>query len=88
LDRINQQYGEAMKKCTSCKEEKPYDDFYQCRGYTDGYRSQCKNCIKSHMAEYRKSNVEKVRGQAKINSQTFRDNHVVEFCKDDEKSEM
>lgn len=69
-----------MKTCTSCKEEKPYTDFYVClTGYTDGYRSKCKICIKAHMAEYRKSNYEKVRLQSKVNAQAFRDKHVDEI---------
>lgn len=32
------------KECTKCKEIKPYEDFYKCAGYFDGYKYLCKRC--------------------------------------------
>ena len=33
-----------MKKCTICKEIKPYNQFYKNKLTKDGYGSQCKSC--------------------------------------------
>jgi hypothetical protein len=35
-----------LKKCSKCKENKPYSDFYTHRKNKDGYGYQCKNCIR------------------------------------------
>ena len=33
-----------MKKCSSCKEVKPFDGFYRNRSVRGGLKSQCKEC--------------------------------------------
>jgi len=75
------------KKCTSCEENKPLEDFHKTPRGRGGRRSKCKSCVKSYMTEYRQSNLEKVREQVRINSQKYRDNHVDEFCKTGDEDE-
>lgn len=36
-----------MKKCSSCKETKPLDDFHKRKDAKDGRQSRCKLCMKS-----------------------------------------
>ena len=33
-----------MKKCTKCRQEKSFDNFYKRKRSKSGYRSQCKSC--------------------------------------------
>jgi len=34
------------KKCTCCKKIKPLSEFHKQKAYKDGYRSQCKKCLR------------------------------------------
>ena len=36
-----------MKTCNRCFEEKPYSEFYKKTNMKDGYRNQCKTCVRS-----------------------------------------
>jgi len=36
-----------MKTCNRCLEEKPYSEFYVKNNMKDGYRNQCKVCVRS-----------------------------------------
>ncbi len=36
--------GEAMKTCSKCKIEKPFEDFAKREKSVDGYRGQCRKC--------------------------------------------
>jgi hypothetical protein len=36
-----------MKTCNRCFEEKPYSEFYEKTNMKDGYRNQCKVCVRS-----------------------------------------
>lgn len=35
---------ENLKKCSTCKKEKPVSDFYKCKRSRDGLKCQCKKC--------------------------------------------
>ena len=37
-----------MKKCSKCKTEKPLDDFYPDKRYSDGRQSYCKGCLSNY----------------------------------------
>jgi len=43
------------KRCKSCGEVKPKDDFYRHPKVSDGYLNECKECTKARVAEYRRS---------------------------------
>lgn len=51
----------SLKRCVTCKAEKPYSDFNKNRHRDDGHHTQCKKCI----AEYQKANREKRSARAK-----------------------
>lgn len=42
-----------MKCCSKCRIEKPLTDFREGKGYADGYRSQCKECLSISSREYK-----------------------------------
>ena len=42
------------KKCNKCEKEKELFEFYKDRTKKDGYRHQCKSCIKENNKEYYK----------------------------------
>ena len=55
-----------MKNCSKCGIEKEYSEFYRDKNKKDGFRSQCKSCIKKYNQEnkedikkYREENKEK-----------------------------
>lgn len=50
----------GLKKCSKCKENKPYFNFYTHKKNKDGYGYQCKNCIKIKDQEKYKTNKEKI----------------------------
>jgi hypothetical protein len=54
-----------LKKCSKCKENKLYSDFYTNKRIKDGYGSQCKNCIKIKDQEKFKTNKEKILNKQK-----------------------
>jgi hypothetical protein len=65
-----------MKKCSKCKEEKPFEEFYRDKSTKDGRKSFCKECSK----RYYENNKEKVREQHK----RWRDNNkekIIEYQK-------
>lgn len=49
-----------VKRCTSCGQEKPVSEFYKKHGLP---KSQCKQCERAYMAEYRALNKEKLAEQ-------------------------
>lgn len=42
-----------MKKCTACKTEKPYEEFYKHASRKDGYCNECKQCNKDYVVKWR-----------------------------------
>jgi hypothetical protein len=52
-----------MKKCSRCKEEKSFDNFWKDKTTSSGYKSYCKNCKpnrKDYHDSWRSKNREKV----------------------------
>lgn len=45
-----------MKKCTKCKVEKPFGEFYKEKAGKYGLRSKCKFCMQEYRKEWRKQN--------------------------------
>lgn len=50
----------GLKKCSKCKENKLYFDFYPNKKNKDSFGYQCKNCIKIKSQEKYKTNKEKI----------------------------
>jgi 5-methylcytosine-specific restriction endonuclease McrA len=51
---------EQGKVCTKCGEFKIYAEFYKNKIYKDGYRGQCKECMKQGMKQYNQENKEQI----------------------------
>lgn len=49
-----------MKRCTKCKEEKNFSQFYKNSTAKDGFRPHCKVCVSAHEKKYKENNPEKV----------------------------
>lgn len=49
------------KVCSSCKEEKSFDDFVKQHNTKDGYSYWCKKCHCRKSKEYRENNLERVK---------------------------
>lgn len=54
-----------MKVCTRCKQDKPLDDFRRGRGYKNGIRSNCKDCDRLRLKEWRRTHPEQRKAQTK-----------------------
>ena len=57
-----------MKKCSKCKEEKSFDNFWKDRTTSSGYRSYCKDCKpnrRKYHDEWRAKNRDKVNAYSK-----------------------
>lgn len=51
-----------MKKCTTCQQEKPLDEFYNnSRNKTDGKAAMCKACDKAKHKRWKQNNPEKAK---------------------------
>lgn len=48
------------KKCSKCCELKKYSEFHKQKTRKDGYRSQCKSCVKSVSLKYYEDNNNKI----------------------------
>jgi 5-methylcytosine-specific restriction endonuclease McrA len=51
----------TSKTCSTCGETKAYSEFHKGKRYADGYRGQCKLCIKESSERWRRENPEKDR---------------------------
>lgn len=47
-----------MKKCTTCKLEKPFSDFNKNKSKKDGYNTLCRVCSNKRSKQYYKENAE------------------------------
>jgi Recombination endonuclease VII len=50
-----------VKKCRTCKEEKPLSEFYSNSSYADGVSSECKTCSHARSRLWRLRNLQKSR---------------------------
>ena len=53
------------KKCSKCKEEKPYLEFGKNKSKKDGYCTECKKCVKITGSKYYNSNKEQLKEKHK-----------------------
>jgi len=60
-----------MKECSTCKETKPYTEFYKCNRYKDNYFGQCKFCINEKRKERRNRINQKQRTYYQNNKQYY-----------------
>lgn len=44
-----------MKRCSSCRDNKPFSDFHKNKAQIDGHANQCKQCWHKSMRKYRTS---------------------------------
>ena len=56
-----------MKTCTSCKLEKPFEDFRRQSKTKDGYKYRCKECDNSAAREYYQRKKKKDNNEKKNN---------------------
>jgi len=49
-ERVNTPTPSGTKTCSKCGEAKPYSEFYKDSGTPNGYRYQCKDCVKAYDA--------------------------------------
>lgn len=54
-----------MKKCTVCKENKDFSEYFKSQKSKDGYGYRCKPCDKEARADYRENNRERFREVAR-----------------------
>lgn len=56
---------EVAKKCGTCGEVKPHDEFFKSSRSSDGLRYQCKVCATAQRMQWREDNPEKFKAQRK-----------------------
>lgn len=61
-----------MKECTTCREIKPYGDFYNSKFYKDGYGYRCKECDSVASKAYRKLHRDRHSGLASIRNRRYK----------------
>lgn len=54
-----------MKRCPTCKAEKPLADFHKNRLHASGLASECKVCVGVRVKAWKELNIEKVKARAK-----------------------
>lgn len=54
-----------MKQCTKCEKLLPFTDFHKFKHSKDGYKSQCKECLKESNKIYREKNKDKISNRQK-----------------------
>lgn len=72
----------SQKKCSKCQTKKPISEFSKNKSKTDGLNSECKECVRAYLREYRKKkkNILKHNERNKV----WRDNnsdHIKEYRK-------
>ncbi len=61
---IDQEIGQG-KTCTKCGEWKPLDEYYARESSKDGFRNDCKECMKSRTRQFRVENLDHVKSLEK-----------------------
>lgn len=59
-----------MKRCSQCKELKPYDQFYGREGTGHGLYSLCIDCTKASNKAYYSANKDRIKAQRKARTPT------------------
>ena len=70
------------KKCTKCGEEKELSSEYWHRRKSskDGYKGQCKECVKEYGKQYRKDNAEEIAEYSKQYDKQYRADNAEELA--------
>lgn len=63
----------TTKKCTTCGETKPTDQFHKCRSSRDGLKSSCKTCANAMSRAYYEANREHIAAQKRAYNEVNRD---------------
>lgn len=61
-----------MKTCTQCGELKAQDAYYVRRASRGGLTPACKTCVKAQQAEYRATNVDRIKAYRATNADRIR----------------
>ena len=62
-----------MKVCNKCGEAKPLSDFYKEKSKKDGYRNDCKACVRARSKAHYEANREKVAARQKAYNEANRE---------------
>jgi hypothetical protein len=70
-----------MKRCSKCNEIKALNQFCKRKDSKDGYRSDCKDCLKLYRNNYRSKNPEKAKAASIASYYKYRSKRLAESKK-------
>lgn len=70
-----------MKTCTRCSTNKPFEAFHKDKTRADGFRSCCKACVSSYMANYYAKDPARVITKAQVWVEKNRERHNAKCAK-------
>lgn len=69
-------WKQDVKPCAACKNTFPLTHFPRHAGYSSGYNSSCKRCVKERCADYQKRNRNKIRAQRRKSYKTHQAQNI------------
>lgn len=67
---------ETYKVCTKCSENKPLTEYHRNKTLKDGYRNECKPCVRKYREAYNSANKDKIRARDKAYYAANRDARI------------
>ena len=67
-----------MKRCSKCKERKPFDQFNKKASTKDGLNSWCKSCARADAKRYYRNNPEPYKERARLEGKTKAKQRIAE----------